>query len=162
MCGQHGQRRTLELLLAERVLVAVKVEEAVGDGVCGWFVVWVVVRLEVGVAQGLLNRDALDGVEGEQAIEQIEGEVGRGGEELAPGNLLFKGQRAYVLARPSRLYAVVVLHCRGAEHIEDQSELMVVWRGQLLAVRQRGKWGKSVIVNHLQSLPGNSGLPLSI
>ena len=63
---------TFQLLLGQTVLVPIKVEEFFGDHVRGWFVLGVVIGLEVGVPQRLLDRDALDRIEREQSIEQVQ------------------------------------------------------------------------------------------
>ncbi len=71
------------------------------------------------MTERVLDRDALGRVEGEQLLEQIQRELVRLGEHDLERDLLFEGQRPDVLARPAGLDAVVVLHRRRAEHIED-------------------------------------------
>lgn len=117
----------LQLLLAQVVLVLVKVKELLGDWRRGRLVLGVVVRLEVWVLERLLDGDALDGVEGQQLLEEVESHVGRVGEERAEGHLLLEGKRSDVLARASGLDAIIILHCWRAEDVEDEGKLVVVW-----------------------------------
>lgn len=117
----------LQLLLAQVVLVLVKVKELLGDWRRGRLVLGVVVRLEVWVLERLLDGDALDGVEGQQLLEEVESHVGRVGEERAEGHLLLEGKRPDVLARASGLDAIIILHCWRAEDVEDEGKLVVVW-----------------------------------
>jgi hypothetical protein len=54
----HVQRLvslTLQLFLGEVVLVLVKVEELLWDRIGTWLIIWVVVRLEVWVLEGVLD-----------------------------------------------------------------------------------------------------------
>lgn len=78
------------------------------------------------MAQGVLNRNALGRVESQQLLEQVQGLVVALGEEGTEGNLLLKGERADVLAGSSGLNTVVVFHCRRAEDVQDEGELVVI------------------------------------
>lgn len=94
-------------------------------------VVRVVIGLEVRVRQRLLDGDALLGVEGEAALEEVDGErVGVGVERLERPTLL-EGECAEVVARAVRGDGVEVVESGGSENVEDESELMVVckWWG---------------------------------
>lgn len=70
-------------------------------------------------------------------------------------HLLLEWQRADVLASTAGLDAVVVFHGWRAEDVEDEGELVVI----LVLVSRSGQ---SFPTEDSQSLPGNSGLPLSI
>ena len=89
-------------------------------------VVGVMVRLKVRVLEGFFNRDALHRVESEQLLEKVERKIRRLGEECPEVHLLLKGERPNVLASATRLDAIVVLHRRRTENVEDKSQLVVV------------------------------------
>lgn len=65
----------LQLLLAQVVFVLVKVEELLGDWGRCWLVLGVVVRLKVWVLQSFLHSNALNRVECEELLEQVEGQI---------------------------------------------------------------------------------------
>lgn len=65
----------LQLLLAQVVFVLVKVKELLGDRGCCWLVLGIVVRLKVWVLQSLLHSDALNRIECEELLEQVEGQI---------------------------------------------------------------------------------------
>lgn len=116
----------LQLLLAQGIFVLVEIEKFLRDRRRSGLVLGVVVGLEVWVLEGFLHRDSLHGVECEQLLQEVECQVGRLGEQGAERHLLLERQRADVLSCSSRLDAVVVLHGGRAEHIQDQSQLVVV------------------------------------
>ena len=58
--------KLLQLLLAEVVLVLIKVKELLGNRGSGRLIIGVMVWLQVWVLEGLLDCDALDRVEGEE------------------------------------------------------------------------------------------------
>lgn len=118
----------LQLLLAQVVFVLVEVEEFLRDRRRGGLVIRIMVRLKVRVLQGLVDRDALHGVEGQELLQQVEGEVGGLGEESAEWYLLLEGKGANVLACAAGLDPIVVLHGGCAKDIKDEGELMVVFR----------------------------------
>lgn len=120
-------RRTLQLLLGQGILVLVEVEEFLWNRLGGRLIIRVMVRLEIGVLQGILDSDAFDWVECKQLVEKVQGEVRRVRKHGLPWDLLFERQGADVLASTARLDAVVVLHGRGAENIEDERQLVVVY-----------------------------------
>lgn len=117
----------LELVLAQVVLVLVKVKELLGNWRCSGLVLGVVVGFEVRVLESLLHRDALDGVEGEELLEKVQSQLRSLGEEGLEGNLLLEGKRANVLSCTPALNAVVVLHRGCTENVENQGQLVVVW-----------------------------------
>lgn len=86
----------------------------------------VVPDLEVGVLEGLLDRDARRGVEGEHAIEQVEGVRVGVGEERSEGLLGHEGQVAHVLLGPGRADARQRLLVGRAEDVQDLVELVDV------------------------------------
>lgn len=120
-------RHTLQLLLTQCILVLVKIKESVRNRWRSGLVIWIVVWLQVRVAQGVFHRDALGGVEGQELFEQVQGQVVALGEERSEGDLLLKREGSDVLACSAGFDAVVVFHGWGAEDVQDQSELVVVY-----------------------------------
>ena len=115
-----------ELFLAQLLLVSIEVKEFFRDRFSCWLVFWVMVRFQVGVFQGFLDCDSLNGIERQQLLQQVQCKVRMLGEEDLEGNLLFERQASDILSSTSRLDAIVVLHGRRSQHIEDQSELMMI------------------------------------
>jgi len=116
----------LKLLLSEIVLVLVEVEELLRNGCSGRLIFGIVVRLKVWVLECLVDSDALDGIECEQLLQEVESHVGGLGEHALEWDLLLEGERADVFTSAARLDAIVILHCRSAENVQDQGELVVV------------------------------------
>ena len=115
------------MLLTQRILVLVEIKESLGDRGCGGLILGIVVRLQIRVAQSVLDGNALGRVEGQQFFEQVQGQLVALGEECSEGNLLLKGEGPDVLACPSGFDAVVVFHRWRAENVQDQGQLVVVW-----------------------------------
>lgn len=86
----------------------------------------VVPDLEVGVLKGLLDRGARGRVEGEHAIEQVEGVRVGVGEERAERLLGHEGQVAHVLLGPGRADARQRLLVGRAEDVQDLVQLVDV------------------------------------
>ena len=78
------------------------------------------------MSQGVFNSDALDRVEGEELLQQIESQVRCLGEHSLEGDLLLEGERADVFPGAAGFDAVVILHGGGAEHVQDEGQLMVI------------------------------------
>lgn len=116
----------LQLLLAQGIFVLVEIEKFLRDRGRSGLVIRVVVRLQVWVLEGILHRDSLHGVECKQLLQEVECQIRRLGEQGAEWHLLLERQRADVLSCSSRLDAVVVLHGWCTEHIQNQSQLVVV------------------------------------
>lgn len=64
-----GIRRTLELLLAQCVLILIKIKELLWDGIRRGFVLWVMVGFQVRVTQCFFNCDSLDRVKGKKFFQ---------------------------------------------------------------------------------------------
>lgn len=118
--------KLFELLLAQVILVLVKVEELLGNRRGSRLIIGIVIGLEVGMLEGLFDCDTLDGVEGEELFEEVEGEIGGLGEERAEGDLLLEWQRADVFTGTARLDTIVVLHGWCSKNIENEGQLMMV------------------------------------
>jgi hypothetical protein len=88
----------LQLLLTQLLLIAIELEELLRNRVSRRLVLRVMVRLEVGVLEGFVDGDALDGVEGQELLEEVERKVGRLGEEGFERDLLLEGEGADVFA----------------------------------------------------------------
>lgn len=116
----------LQLLLAQVVLVLIKVKELLRDRRCSGLIIRVVVGLQVRVLQSLLDCDALDGVKGKQLLQQIQGKFRSLREQCLEGDLLLEGQRTDVLAGTPRLDAIVILHCGSTKNIKNEGQLVVV------------------------------------
>lgn len=119
-------KHTLQLLLAERILVLVEIEESIRDRGSSGLIVRVMVRLQVRVLEGFFDRDTLGGVECEEFLQEIKGLVVALGEEGLERNLLLEGKRADVLASTAGLDSVVVLHGWCTQDIKDKGQLVVV------------------------------------
>ena len=124
--NMRGWEPTLQLLFAQSILVLVEIEESIWNRRRGGLILGVVVRLEVGVTQGVFDRDTLSRVECKKLLEQIQGHVVALGEHCAEGNLLLKGEGANVFARTAGFDAVVVFHGWCAENVQDEGQLVVV------------------------------------
>lgn len=133
------KRRTLQLLLAERILVLVKIKESIRDRRCRGLVFRVVVRLQVRVTKGILDGDTLGRVEGKQFLQQVESQVVALGEQGLERDLLLERQRADVFSCPARFDSVVVFHCWCSQHIEDKSQLVVVYYSMLESINTPGE-----------------------
>lgn len=116
----------LQLLLAEGIFVLVEIEKFLRDRRRSGLVLRVVIGLEVWVLEGILHRDSLHGIERKQLLQEVECQIRRLGEQGAEWHLLLERQRADVLSCSSRLDAVVVLHGGCAEHVQNQSQLVMV------------------------------------
>ena len=114
------------MLLAQRILVLVEIEESIRNRRGCWLVVGVMIRLQVRVAQCFLDGDTLGRVEGQQLLEQVQGELVALREEGSEGDLLLKGEGPDVLACATGLDAVVIFHGGGAQDIQDQGQLVVI------------------------------------
>lgn len=89
----------------------------------------------------LFHRDALDGVEGEELLKEVQSQVRGLGEHGLEGDLLLEGKGADVLACAARFDSVVVLHGWRAKDVEDERQLMVVCGVMLVMVVNEGsKW----------------------
>lgn len=104
----------------------VKVEELLWNGGSGGLIIGVVVRLKIRMLQGLLNGDALDGVEGKKLLKQVQRKIGSLGEEGPERDLLLEGQRANIFPGTPGLDAVVVLHGGSTQDIQDECELVMI------------------------------------
>jgi hypothetical protein len=116
----------LQLLLAQIILILIEIEELLRDGCSGGLILRIMVGFQVGVLEGFVDGDALDGVECQELLEQVECEVGGLGEHAFEGYLLFEWERADVFPGAARLDAIIVFHGGGAENIQDQGELVVI------------------------------------
>ena len=150
MGSQRGERadRTLELLATELLLV--EGEELGREDVGRRLVVGVVVRLEVGVCERVLDRDALLRVEGEASVDisisvndldvlvrsggrryallqQVDRKRVRVGVDGRERLALLEGQRAQVVARAVRRDGVEVVERGCAKHVQDQRQLVVIY-----------------------------------
>lgn len=114
------------MLLAQIVLVLIKVEEFLWDRAGRWLIIRVMVWLEVGVLKCLVNGNTLDRIESEKLLKEVKSKVGGLGEHLLEWNLLLERKRADVLASSAGLDAIVVLHGRRTKDVEDESQLMVI------------------------------------
>ena len=117
---------TLQLLLTKGILVLVKVKETLRNRGRRRLVIWVMVRLQIRMTEGIFDRNSLGGVECEESLEKIKGEVVALGEEDLEGDLLLEGKGTDVLSSTSGFDSIVVLHSRCAQDIQDKSQLMVV------------------------------------
>lgn len=91
-----------------------------------WLVRGVVPDVQVAVLEGFLDRDARRGVEGEHAVEKVEG-VGVGlAEEGLEGDLLHEGQVTDVVLGTGRADAGEGLLVGCAEIVQDLVELIDV------------------------------------
>jgi len=118
--------KELELFLGQIVLVLIKVKESLWDWFGSWLIIWVVIWFKVWVLQGFLNRDALNRVEGEKLVEQVESLFVDLWEHDLPWYLLFEGKGANVLASSAGLDAVIILHGGSTKDIKNESQLMVI------------------------------------
>jgi len=109
----------LQLLLAEVVLVLVKVKEFLWDWGSRWLIFWIMIWLEVGMRERLFHSDAFHGVEGQEFLEEVEGEVGGFWEHRLERDFLLEGEGADVLPSATRLNAVVIFQGGCAKHVED-------------------------------------------
>jgi hypothetical protein len=115
-----------QLLLAQVVLVLIKVEELLWDRASRWLIIGIMVWLEIGVLKSLVNSDALNWVESKELLKQVKCEIGGLGEHLLERNLLLERKRADILASAAGLDTIVVLHSWRTKYIEDESQLMVI------------------------------------
>jgi len=88
----------LQLLLAEVILVLIEVEELLWDRAGSWLIVGIMVWLEIGVLECLINGDTLDRVESKEFLKEVKSEVGGLGEHLLEWDLLLEWEGADVLA----------------------------------------------------------------
>jgi hypothetical protein len=117
---------TLQLILTQRILVLVEIKKLLRDGLGGGLVFGIMVRIEIRMSEGVFDGDALDRVEGEELLQQIEGQVRCLGKHGLEGDLLLEGERADIFSRATGFDAVVILHGGGAEHVQDESQLMMI------------------------------------
>jgi len=136
----------LQLLLSEIVFVFVEVKEFFGNRVSSWLIIRVMVRLEVRMLQSIFNSDALDGVEGKETLEQVQGQVRGAREHDLPRDLLLEWKRADVLASTARLDAIVVFHRWCSKDVKNEGELVVI----ILA------WEKRLPTQHLGKNAANT------
>lgn len=90
----------LELFARELLVRVVEVEEGRVEGRALRLVVRVMVAREVGVPERLLAGDALLGVEGEAALEQVDGERRGVGKQADERLALLERERSEVVSRP--------------------------------------------------------------
>lgn len=119
--------RTLQLLLAERILVLVEIKKTIWNWGSSGLIVRVMVRLQVRVPEGFFDCDTLGGVECEKSLQEVKGLVVALGEESLEGNLLLEGEGADVLARTAGLDSIVVLHGWCAQNVKDKGQLVMVF-----------------------------------
>lgn len=99
--------------------------EVEGRG-AGGFVGGIVPDVQVGVLEGLLDGDTRGGVEGEHAVEEVEG-VGVGvGEEAVEGDLGHEGEVADVFLGAGGADAAQGFFVGGAQVVQDLVELVDV------------------------------------
>lgn len=120
------QRHTLQLLLAESILVLVKIEESIRNRGSSGLVVRVMVRLQVRMTEGFLDCDPLGGVECEKSLQEVKGEVVALRKEGLEGDLLLEGEGTDILASTAGLDSVVVLHGGCTQDVKDKGQLVVV------------------------------------
>lgn len=119
--------RTLQLLLAERILVLVKIKESIRNWGSSGLIVRVMVRLQVGVLEGFFDCDTLGRVECEKSLQEVKSLVVALREEGLEGNLLLEGEGADVLARTAGLDSVVVFHGWCTQDVKDKGQLVVIF-----------------------------------
>lgn len=78
------------------------------------------------MAEGIFDRNPLGGIECEESLEKVKGEVVALGEEGLEGDLLLEGEGTNILSGTSGFDSIVVLHGRCAQDVQNQSQLMVV------------------------------------
>lgn len=125
-------KHTLQLVLAESILVLVEIEESFGDRRRRGLVVRVVVRLQIRVTQSVFDGDTLGRIEGKKFLKEVEREFVALGEEGLEGDLLLKGKGANVFPGPAGFDSVIVFHGWCAQDIQDQGQLVVVYASKLL------------------------------
>src|SRR2546421_11865734 len=121
------KNQDLQLLFAQRILILIKVKELRWDRLRRWLVIRVVVWLEVGVLECILDSNTFDRVESEQFFEEIESQIRCLWKHGFERNFLLERKRTDVFACTSRLDAVVVFHGWCAKDVQDESQLVVVW-----------------------------------
>lgn len=77
--------------------------------------------------ESFVDVNSLDWVKGKEFLQEVEGQITGFGEERLQWDLLLEGQRADVFSGTTRFDTVVVFHSRGAEDIENERQLVVVW-----------------------------------
>ena len=109
----------LELLAAELLVRVVEAEERTRDRGRGRLVFRVVVRLEVGVREGVLDGDALLWIEGETLLEQVDRERVGVRIQRCKRLPLLERQRAKIITRAVGRNLVEVVEVGRAEDVKD-------------------------------------------
>lgn len=79
------------------------------------------------MTEGFFDGNPLGGVECEQSLQEIEGEVVALGEEGVEGDLLLEGEGADVLSSSAGFDSIVVFHGGCAQDVQDEGQLVVVY-----------------------------------